>query len=283
MAMKVILREDVPNVGRSGELVNVKPGFGRNYLLPRKLAVLANESNVAQLEHDRAVISARQAKLRGNAEEQAKRIGAVSVTIARKVGEQDKLFGSVTALDIAEALAAKGQKVETPSGLALKLLRKLHQTTAKITLDFEGRWHFNTCVAAIMELVNEVQGADAQLAAGEVPPAVIREILTTLVLLLGPFAPFLCAELWEMLGEESNVLRAPWPISDPELAKEDEKEIPVQINGKLVTVVRVAADADPKAIETAALADEKVKGRIEGKTVVKIIVIPGRATNLVVK
>ena len=112
MAMKVILREDVPNVGRSGELVNVKPGFGRNYLLPRKLAVLANEANVKQLEHDRAVISARQAKLRGNAEEQAKRINAVSVTIGRKVGEQDKLFGSVTALDIAEALAAKGQKVD---------------------------------------------------------------------------------------------------------------------------------------------------------------------------
>jgi len=112
MAMKVILREDVPNVGRSGELVSVKPGFGRNYLLPRKLAVLANESNVAQLEHDRAVISARQAKLRGNAEEQAKRINAVSITVARKVGEQEKLFGSVTALDIAEALAAKGQKVD---------------------------------------------------------------------------------------------------------------------------------------------------------------------------
>ena len=114
MSMKVILREDVPNVGRSGELVNVKPGFGRNYLLPRKLAVLANEANVKQLEHDRSVISARQAKLRGNAEEQAKRINAVSVTIGRKVGEQDKLFGSVTALDIAEALAAKGQKVDRP-------------------------------------------------------------------------------------------------------------------------------------------------------------------------
>ena len=112
MSMKVILREDVPNVGRSGELVNVKPGFGRNYLLPRKLAVLANEANVKQLEHDRAVISARQAKLRGNAEEQAKRINTVSVTVGRKVGEQDKLFGSVTALDIAEALAAKGQKVD---------------------------------------------------------------------------------------------------------------------------------------------------------------------------
>ena len=112
MPMKVILREDVPNLGRSGELVHVKPGYGRNYLLPRKLAVLANEANVRQLEHDRAVISARQAKLRGNAEEQAKRIHAVSITIARKVGEQEKLFGSVTGLDIAEALAAKGQKVD---------------------------------------------------------------------------------------------------------------------------------------------------------------------------
>lgn len=112
MPMKLILREDVANLGKSGELVNVKPGYGRNYLLPRKLAVLANEANVKQLEHDRAVISARQAKLRGNAEEQAKRIHAVAVTIARKVGEQEKLFGSVTALDIAEALAAKGQKVD---------------------------------------------------------------------------------------------------------------------------------------------------------------------------
>src|SRR5512133_3873192 len=115
MPMKVILREDVPNLGKSGELVNVKPGFGRNYLLPRKLAVLANEANVAQLEHDRAVISARQAKLRGNAEEQAKRINAVSITVARKVGEQDKLFGSVTALDIAEALAARGLEIDRRS------------------------------------------------------------------------------------------------------------------------------------------------------------------------
>jgi leucyl-tRNA synthetase len=170
-----------------------------------------------------------------------------------------------------------------PAGLSLRLLRKLHQTTAKITQDFEGRWHFNTCVAAIMELVNEIQGADAQLAAGEVTPEAIRELLRTLTLVLAPFAPYLSAELWEMLGEQGNVLRAPWPVSDAALAKDDEKEIPVQINGKLVTVVKVAADADAKAIEAAALADGKVRGRIAGKTVVKVIVVPGRATNLVVK
>ena len=169
------------------------------------------------------------------------------------------------------------------SGPSLKLLRKLHQTIAKITLDFEGRWHFNTCVAAIMELVNELQDADAQLAAAEVTAPVMRELLQTLVLLLAPFAPFLAAELWHDLGGEGSVLRAPWPKSNPELAKEDEIEIPVQINGKLISVVRVAAGADAKTIETAALADEKVRARTAGKNVVKVIVVPGRTVNLVVK
>ena len=170
-----------------------------------------------------------------------------------------------------------------PTGLSLKLLRKLHQTIAKITLDFEGRWHFNTCVAAIMELVNELQAADAQLAAGEVGAGEMWELLRSLVLLLAPFAPFLAAELWEELGEEGAILRAPWPRSDPGLAREDEIEIPVQINGKLVTLIRVAAGADAKTMEAAALADEKVRSRIAGKLLAKVIVVPGRAVNLVVK
>jgi leucyl-tRNA synthetase len=134
-----------------------------------------------------------------------------------------------------------------------------------------------------MELVNEIQGADAELAAGEVPPAAMLELLRTLVLLLAPFAPHLVAELWEELGEEGSVLRAPWPQSDPELAKEDELEIPVQINGKLVSVVRVAADADAGAMEAAALADEKVQARIAVKTIVKKIVVPRKLVNLVVR
>jgi leucyl-tRNA synthetase len=189
------------------------------------------------------------------------------------------------------ARAGRGQQptrqTGAPSGTSLRLLRKLHQTIAKITLDFEGRWHFNTCVAAIMELVNDIQAADAQLAAGEVGAPVVRELLRSLVLLLAPFAPYLAAELWEELGEAQgeyrSVLRAPWPPSDPVLAKEDELEIPVQINGKLVTVVRVAADAGPEAIEAAALADGKVQSRTAGKTVVKVIVVPGKLVNLVVK
>ncbi|HEX4757958.1 MAG TPA: leucine--tRNA ligase [Terracidiphilus sp.] len=195
------------------------------------------------------------------------------------------------------ARSGHGQKTAAPTGLSLKLLRKLHQTIAKVTHDFEGRWHFNTCVAAIMELVNDIQAADAQLTAGEVPAPAMWELMGTLVLLLAPFAPFLSAELWHELGGEGSVLhpsdkgpspgtpvlRAPWPQSNPGLAKEDEIEIPVQINGKLVTVVRVPAGTDAKTIETAALADEKVQSRIAGKNLVKVIVVPGRTANLVVK
>jgi leucyl-tRNA synthetase len=183
----------------------------------------------------------------------------------------------------ARARKGRGQQSAQPAGLSLKLLRKLHQTTEKITQDFEGRWHFNTCVAAVMELVNEIQAADAQLEAGEVPAVVMHELLRTLVLLLAPFAPFVAAELWEELGEEGQVLRAAWPKSDAALAREDEIEIPVQINGKLANVIRVAAGATATEIEAEALADEKVKARIAGKTVVKVIVVPKKTVNLVVK
>ena len=101
--------------------------------------------------------------------------------------------------------------------------------------------------------------------------------------MLAPFAPFLAAELWTLLGNDSAILRQPWPVADAELAKESEIEIPVQVNGKLVTVVKVAADADEEALKFAANADEKVVVRVEGKTVVKTIVVKGKLVNLVVK
>jgi large subunit ribosomal protein L9 len=110
--MKLILREDIRNLGKSGEVVTVKDGYGRNFLLPRKLAVLANEKNVRQLHHDKGVIAAREAKLQTAARDQAQKLEVLNVVIARKVGQQDKLYGSVTAIDIAEALAAQGQKVD---------------------------------------------------------------------------------------------------------------------------------------------------------------------------
>lgn len=110
--MKVILREDVYNLGKSGELVNVKDGYARNYLLPRNLAMLASAANMRQLEHEKKVIEVRQQKLKGTAQEQAKKLENITVTIKRKVGDQSKLYGSVTSLDVAEGLAAAGHKVD---------------------------------------------------------------------------------------------------------------------------------------------------------------------------
>ena len=113
--MKLILREDVENLGKGGELVDVKPGYGRNFLLPRKLAVLANPKNLREIEHQKQVATAKAAKLKASAEAVAKRLADTPVTLKRKVGEQDKLYGSVTAMDIAEALAARGLQIDRRS------------------------------------------------------------------------------------------------------------------------------------------------------------------------
>jgi leucyl-tRNA synthetase len=169
----------------------------------------------------------------------------------------------------------------TPVGQAL--LRKLHQTIAKITQDFDGRWHFNTSISSIMILVNEITANEAAMDAGEVRADVIAEVFRNLTLLLAPFAPFLAAELWEQMDGDGVVFRTAWPMANEELAREDEIEIPVQVNGKLVSVLKVPAGSDAAFIEAAALADERVKARIEGKTVVKVIVVPGKLVNLVVK
>jgi leucyl-tRNA synthetase len=180
-----------------------------------------------------------------------------------------------------DEIAPKAFAGQSPAGAAL--VRTLHQTIAKITEDFSGRWHFNTCIAAIMILVNEMTAAEAKMDSGEISAVTIAEVIRTLVLLLAPFAPFVAAELWEEIGERDSLLRQPWPKADAELAKESEIEVPVQVNGKLVSVVKLAAGADEEAIKAAALADEKVAARIAGKTVVKTIVVKGKLVNLVVK
>jgi large subunit ribosomal protein L9 len=110
--MKLILREDVENLGKGGELVDVKPGYGRNFLLPRGLAVAANPRNVRELEHQKKIAEAKAAKMKASAEAVAKRLAETPVTLKRKVGEQDKLYGSVTALDVVEALAARGLQLD---------------------------------------------------------------------------------------------------------------------------------------------------------------------------
>jgi leucyl-tRNA synthetase len=167
------------------------------------------------------------------------------------------------------------------SPAARAIQRKLHQTIKRVSDDFQGRWHFNTCISAIMELVNEIYSAEVAIAGGQVPASVILEAQRTIALLLAPMAPFFAHELWEMTGETSNLLKAPWPKYDAALAAEDEIEIPVQINGKLRGLVIVSADATEDQIKQAALADDKVNAAIAGKQIVKVIVVPKKLVNIV--
>jgi leucyl-tRNA synthetase len=182
-------------------------------------------------------------------------------------------------------------RVETSQATSLppqarQIQRKLHQTIKRVSDDFQGRWHFNTCIAATMELVNELYGLEdnaTRAPAESIPASLLAEVQRDLVLLLAPFAPYLAHELWEMLGEQESLLRTPWPKYDPALAREDEIEVPVQVNGKLRGLVRVSADAAQEVLQASALGDEKVKALIAGKQIVKVIVVPGKLVNIVVR
>jgi leucyl-tRNA synthetase len=165
--------------------------------------------------------------------------------------------------------------------------RKLHQTIKRVTEDFQGRWHFNTSVAAIMEFVNELYGAEAELA-GERNINLLHDAMYNLVLLLAPFAPFLANELWEAIshfqGEEAGLsVHQQWPRFNPALAKEDEITYPIQINGKLRSHVILPVESTEEVVRERVLADEKVRAAIEGKQLVKVIVVAGKLVNLVVR
>jgi leucyl-tRNA synthetase len=171
------------------------------------------------------------------------------------------------------------------SPAARKMQRKLHQTLRRVTEDFGGRWHFNTSIAAVMELTNELYAYEDSVQRGgdAAPLSLVADAQRKLVLMLAPFAPYLAHELWETLGETSNLLRAEWPHYDPALAKEEEVEIAIQVNGKVRSRIVVPAEAEDDQVREQALADEKVKAAIAGKELVKVMVVKGRLVNIVVK
>ncbi|MGB8918368.1 MAG: leucine--tRNA ligase [Candidatus Sulfotelmatobacter sp.] len=199
-----------------------------------------------------------------------------------------RFLGRVYRFVARNAVSASTASVETLPATSLspparQIQRKLHQTIKRVSDDFQGRWHFNTCISAIMELVNVLYGAEDAIAGNVVSKPFLAEVQRDLVLLLAPFAPYLAHELWEMLGEKASLLKAAWPEYDAALAKEDELEIPVQINGKLRGKIVVSADASEEHILERALADEKVQAAIAGKQIVKKIYVSGKLLNLVVR
>jgi leucyl-tRNA synthetase len=159
-----------------------------------------------------------------------------------------------------------------------RALRKLHQTIRKVTEDFNNRWHFNTSIAALMELLNTLQGEEPNLS-----HEAIEQVLPSLVLLLGPFAPYIAEELWEQLGRTGPVFRQAWPSYDQELAKEDAAEVVLQVNGKVRGRIAVRFGASQEELEKLALADPKTQPFLTGKQVVKVIVVPDKLVNIVVK
>jgi leucyl-tRNA synthetase len=167
---------------------------------------------------------------------------------------------------------------------ARALRRKTHQTIARITNEFDDL-HFNTNVAALMELFNELSDFNADPATASVADVfVVREALETLVVMLTPFAPHAAEEMWESLGHQGGLLNsARWPQADQELARSEELEIPVQVNGKLRSRLITSPEVSEAELRTAALNDEKIRSLIDGHQVVKVIVVPQRLVNIVVR
>jgi leucyl-tRNA synthetase len=201
--------------------------------------------------------------------------------IQRFLSRVYRFYVRTCGVDIPVRQADSDNSSLSPAARAIQ--RKLHQTIKRVSTDFQGRWHFNTCIAAIMELVNDVYSAEDARVAGEIPPSLIAEVQCNIALLLAPMAPYLAHELWEMAGQATNLLKAPWPKYDPALAAEDEIEIPVQVNGKLRGLVVVSATATNEQIEHAALANEKIRAATASKQVVKVIVVPKKLVNIVVR
>ncbi len=161
-----------------------------------------------------------------------------------------------------------------------ELFRKTHETISRVTQDIEERFHFNTVISAVMELVNTMQAMD------EVDPEpdlcqTMRFALKTSVLLLSPIVPHFCEELWERLGHDRSILLTTWPIFDPAATAKEEVEVVVQVNGKLRARFTAAADADGETLKKMALAEEKVNRFVDGKPIKKVIVVKNKLVNIV--
>jgi len=188
-----------------------------------------------------------------------------------------RVYETRDVLAASTGLAADLAAMEAPER---DLYRKLHESIAKITRDLEGDFHFNTAIAAIMELMNAIEALPLDAASSPARRAVYREAVESMIVLLSPFAPHIAEELWRELGHTDSVMRAAWPAASEAAMRRDQVEMALQVNGKVRGRIMVSAGADAKTIEGEALADPQVAKWLEGKTVKKVIVVPGRLVNI---
>jgi leucyl-tRNA synthetase len=260
----------------------------------RDIGVIANDEPAARLFTQGMVIhdGAKMSKSKGNvvsADEMIERFGADTGRLFELFAappEKDMDWTDAGAEGAHRFLGRVFRLVTRNAGRAgegdpeadRRALRKLHQTIRKITEDFDKRWHFNTSIAALMELVNVLHDEEAALSG-----KALGEILPALALLLGPFAPYTAEELWERLGRAGPVFRQRWPAFDAELAKEDLAEVVVQVNGKLRAKLRVPFGIPRQELEQAALADARVQPFLEARQVAKVVVVPDKLVNIVAR
>ncbi len=193
----------------------------------------------------------------------------------------------------AEAVASAADPIDQASLTAAEraLRRKTHDTIRRVTLDIDVRQQMNTAVSAMMELVNELYAFTEKSSAAKATDdrgersaraAVAREAIESLIVMLSPFAPHTMEELWQMYGHADGLIAATWPAFDADIAKAEELDIPVQVNGKLRGVVKVLPGISDGELEKIALADPNVLAHITGKTVKKVVIVKGRLVSVVV-
>jgi leucyl-tRNA synthetase len=169
---------------------------------------------------------------------------------------------------------------ELPGDLK-NLNRLIHRTVKKVTEDIELRFHFNTAIAAIMELFNALSASVQDEAKLEIGMPVIKTGLETMITMLYPFVPHITSELWECLGHQDDLDAVAWPKYSEEALEEEQLLIVVQVNGKVRGKITVSADMEQSRIESEALQDQKVRAFLDGKTVQKVIHVPRRLVNIV--
>jgi len=167
------------------------------------------------------------------------------------------------------------------SAKARDLRRKEHETIMRVTRDMGERFHFNTAIAAIMELINELYTAKDELKGTEDGRFALSSAVSSALIALSPAAPHICEELWQRLGYGTPLAQRPWPEHDEEALKADEITVVVQVNGKLRGRIQSAPDAPREDLEAKALAEDNVKRHLDGKAVKKIIVVPGKLVNVI--
>ncbi len=180
-------------------------------------------------------------------------------------------------------LQVKGGAPSKVSADLKDLRRQIHRTIKKVTEDIENRYHFNTAIAAIMELFNSLSAMSEEELAKKETAALVKSGLESIVVLLYPFVPHISSQLWEELGHQDNLDGQGWPGYSEDALEEETLLIVIQVDGKVRGRISVPADASEEAIEKEALANPKVSAFIKGKKIQKVVQVPGRLVNIVLE